>query len=195
MNLINDAAVISDVLNAFLKNKFPLTVWQNQFGDRVEKLARIYRFDEESHKLWLSSTQLFQKFDKDLFLFAHFIERELIFKTKINYTSENKMVLNTPREIKMLKARANERSNVIDQNIFIQYKFLADTHFSFRARLFDMSASGLGLIVSSTEANRFYIGDSISLKNYQGKSQGVKIVHKTPLNSFPLQKFHIGLSL
>ncbi len=196
MNLIKHKETISTILNSYLKMKCNLTLWQNIFEQRYEKIARIYRFDIDSEKLWLASTHSFSNFKEGYEIYGHFQERKLIFKTNINYIGENKIVVNTPKEIKMLKSRSSERSSVVEKNIYIYYKFLTDSHFNHRARVLDMSQKGLGLIVNNHDSNRFYVGDTISLKNQHGLSQKASVIHKTMgQNTSSMMRFHIGLEL
>lgn len=142
-------------------------VWQNEDGGRTLAHCLVKRIDRKLGTIVLQPKEfVFEStFNKRLSLYFKGNEQSILFKEQIHFASNQLLVLNIPREVRIIEKRTNPRTHYkFDDNNQIwvsKYEQGAEHPRNFELVLLDLSQGGLSFNLSSQQSGSIKKGDVI----------------------------------
>lgn len=158
---------IIQILEQMVRDFTPCTIWQNIDEKKLHTECVIERIDMNLDILVLRPTLDFfpVDFKKRIQLYFRGKNQSILFKELAHYTSDKQLVINIPREIKLLEKRSRPRLDVTskDNRIALATKYDAQ---SLEARYFDLelldiSQGGLSFFMTLQQAGSINQGDQL----------------------------------
>ncbi len=142
-------------------------MWQKNNDERQLAHCLIKRIDRKLGTIVLQPREFCfeESFNKRLSLYFKGDEQSILFKEQIHFASGQLLVLNIPREIKIIEKRENPRTtfDFSDDNLIWVSKYEDDMSHprNFELILLDLSLGGIAFNISGQQAGSIKKGDLI----------------------------------
>ncbi len=163
----NNSDEILHILEQMVRDCTPCTIWQNISEKKLHTECYIERIDLTLQVLVLRPTLDFfpVDFKKRFQLYFRGKTQSILFKELAHFTSDKLLVINIPREIKLLEKRSKPRLDVTNKENRIALVTKYDQQ-SLEARYFDLelldiSQGGLSFFMTSQQAGSIAQGDQL----------------------------------
>ena len=158
---------IVTILQQMMEEGAHCTIWQNIDDRKLHTECFIERIDFDLGTLVLKPLdQTFaSNFQKRMQIYFKGSVQSILFKELAHYTSKKLLVINLPREIKLLEKRKAPRISLIDRENKVAEASKYDKESLepryFDLELLDISQGGLSFFLTSQQAGSIMTGDSL----------------------------------
>ncbi|OUR96716.1 hypothetical protein A9Q84_10260 [Halobacteriovorax marinus] len=174
----SESSTILKSLKSVQKKNEPCQVWQTIDGKRVLYNCLIEIIDQELNMMCVSpleGEELF-RFSRDVVIYCRFSSRGLLFKSDVLRKSNDLVSFSLPKEIILEESRGKERSTFGSFSSFhCDISFSETSLMNNGYKIFDLSPSGICLLVTDEEKEYFKVGSEL----FMSSIQGVRLTNKT----------------
>ncbi len=168
---------IQYLISHLSKANSQITLWQklDDYHKRVSHKAILVKFHELQSELEFIPKRGDFKFSSKYPLYLVSAHRLILLKAQIAYNSNSKLIIKIPNYLLIKESRTEVREEFRNKDVYIEYthtpeKDLFLEHQFHRAKLLDLSSSGLAFRSSKNNIVRFQKGDKLFIRteNEQG---------------------------
>ena len=163
----SDHVEILTIFKDIQSSNSEILIWQKEDGGRTLAHCLIKRIDQKLGTIVLHPKErIFEEtFNKRLSLYFKGTEQSILFKEQIHFASAQMLVLNIPREIRIIDKRGNPRTHYkFDDNnqIFIsKFEEGAEHARQYELVLLDLSHGGFSFNLTTQQSGAIKKGDII----------------------------------